>query len=277
MGPRYGSFVSLLGVLLVPGLMAQHGQYLNESKNPAIGNPKAIAAGGALWATSCSGCHGPDGSGGRGPNLVKRALWHPLSDEAVHRTIREGVPGTDMPPTRLSDEETWNLVAFVKAMAGPAIENSVAGDSEAGRQIFWGAKAGCSGCHSIRGEGGRMGPDLTDVGASRPLALIKESILEPSKGLHMAGEEGIVITLKDGKEIRGVARNRNNYSLQVLDQGGNLHLISMLDVEKLVISARSPMPDDFGRRLSTKELQDLLAYLARQAVRPVTTTGGMGK
>ena len=277
MGPRCGSFVLLLGLLFSEGLMAQHGQYLNESKNPAIGNPKAIAAGTALWATSCAGCHGPDGSGGRGPNLVKRALWHPLSDEAVHRTIREGVPGTDMPPTRLSDEETWNLVAFVKAMAGPAIENSVAGDPEGGQKTFWGGKAGCSGCHSIRGEGGRMGPDLTDVGASRPLALIKEAILEPSKGLHMAGEEGIVITLKDGKQIQGVARNRNNYSLQVLDRAGDLHLISMLDVEQLVISARSPMPDDFGRRLSATELQDLFAYLARQTVRPAATTGGAGQ
>jgi cytochrome c oxidase cbb3-type subunit III len=274
MGAHSGTHLFLIGLIPVAGLMAQHGQYLNESKNPAIGNPKAIAAGAALWATSCAGCHGPDGSGGRGPNLVKRALWHPLSDEAVHRTIREGVPGTDMPPTKLSEEETWNLVAFVKAMAGPAIENNVPGDPEAGRKIFWGAKAGCSGCHSIRGEGGRMAPDLTDVGASRPLALIKESILEPSKGLYMAGQEGVVITLKNGEKIEGVARNRNNYSLQVLDRHGELHLISMLDVEQLVVSARSPMPDDFGRRLSTKELQDLFAYLARQSVRPAATMGG---
>ena len=98
-----------------------------------------------------------------------------------------------------------------------------------------------------------MGPDLTDIGASRPLALIKEAILEPSKGLHMAGQEGITITLKGGKKIQGVARNRNNYSLQVLDREGNLYLISMLDVEQLVISTRSPIPEDFGRRLTTQE------------------------
>ena len=56
----------------------------------------------------------------------------PLTDEAIHRTIREGLPGTDMPPTSLSDEDTWNLVAYVKVMTGPASENDVPGDPAAG-------------------------------------------------------------------------------------------------------------------------------------------------
>ena len=41
-----------------------------------------------------------------------------------------------------------------------------------------------------------------------------------------------------------------------------------------MISARSPMPDDFGKRLSKQELQDLFAYLSRQAVRPADAAGG---
>ena len=122
-----------------------------------------------------------------------------------------------------------------------------------------------------------MGSDLTNVGASRPLAVIKEAILDPSKRLYMAGQEGVTVTLKTGKQIRGVARNRNNYSLQVIDQDGALHLISMLDVDQLVISGRSAMPDDYSQRLSAKELQDLLAYLARQSTRPVTALGGQAK
>jgi mono/diheme cytochrome c family protein len=74
MAKRLRSFAFLVGLLLSGGLRAQHGQYLNDAKNSAIGNPKAVAAGAKLWGTSCEGCHGPDGNGGRGPNLVKRAL-----------------------------------------------------------------------------------------------------------------------------------------------------------------------------------------------------------
>src|SRR6185295_1650047 len=105
MAKRPRSFAFRVGLLLSGSLMAQHGQYLNDARNSAIGNPKAIAAGAKLWSTSCAGCHGPDGSGGRGPNLVKRALWHPLSDDTIYKTIREGAPGTVMPATNLSDED----------------------------------------------------------------------------------------------------------------------------------------------------------------------------
>ena len=112
-----------------------------------------------------------------------------------------------------------------------------------------------------------MGPDLTNI-ASRPLAVIRDSILKRSKDLYLLGNEGVTVLLKNGQTIEGVARNRSNYSLQVLDLKGNLHLIPMNDVRELTISERSSMPADYGQRLSKQDLEDLLAFLARQSVRP---------
>src|SRR4051812_47357395 len=149
--------------------IAQHSDSAKESKNPAIGNPEAIAKGAKMYAGSCAGCHGPDGRGGRGPNLVRRAAWHPLTDDGTFDTIRNGVPGADMPASKLPDDETWQLVAFVRALTGPAAETQVEGDPAAGEKVFWSSKAGCGNCHAIRGKGSRMGPDLSNVGGTQPL------------------------------------------------------------------------------------------------------------
>ena len=53
--------------MLLAAMLLQHGRYLGESKNAAIGNPEAIAAGAKLFATSCAGCHGPTAAEGVGP------------------------------------------------------------------------------------------------------------------------------------------------------------------------------------------------------------------
>lgn len=256
--------------LALPAL-AQHDQSNNEKKNPAIGNPDAIAKGAKLYAGSCAGCHGPDGSGGRGPNLVRRASWHPLTDDGTFDVIRNGVPGADMPPTKLPDDQTWNLVAFVRAFTAPAVEARVDGDAAGGEQLFWGAKAGCSNCHAIRGKGSRTGPDLSNIGGTQPLPLIRESILQPSKDPAYYGKEAVTLTMKSGAVIKGIARNRSNYSVQLIDTKGDLHLISMADVKDVTVREQSSMPGDYGKRLTPTELRDLLAYLAQQSVRKPET------
>ena len=72
-----------------------------------------------------------------------------------------------------------------------------------------------------------------------------------------------------GDAVRGVARNRTNYSLQIQDAEGNLHLLWMADVSEMALAKGSPMPKDFGQRLSAREIEDLVAYLGRQSLRPV--------
>ena len=139
------------------------------------------------------------------------------------------------------------------------------GDAEAGNALFFG-KAGCSNCHRIRGQGGVLGPDLTDIGAGRRLDQIREALLDPGNRIA-DGYTAVTLTLENGEKLRAVARNFNNYSAQVFDASGKLHLLRREDLKRLKFEEKSWMPGDYGTRLSEVEVQNLLAFLSRQAVR----------
>ncbi len=254
-------------LLFVLPLTAQHEDKSEQKKrNPAIGDAKAIAAGRGLFATSCAGCHGPTGEGGRGPNLHERGAWHPLDEDGLFQTIRDGIPGADMPPTKLPEIQLWQITAFVRSLTMPAFETAPAGDVAAGAALFW-EKGQCGGCHRIRGRGGMMGPDLSNVAAQRSVDKIRQAIVDPDAD-GARGYTGVTATLKNGQTVRGVARNRTNYSVQILDEQGKVHLLQTSDLRDVRFSGRSPMPADYKQRLSGQEIRDLVAYLSRQSVRP---------
>src|SRR5882724_10832367 len=114
------------------------------------------------------------------------------------------------------------------------------------------------------GEGKPNGPDLSNIGGSRPLANIRAAIVplknDPSRNVALAGKESVTVTMKSGGVLKGIARNRSNYSMQLIDEKGVLHLISMSDVKELAIRDRSLMPEDYDTRLTPAELNNLLSY-----------------
>ena len=255
--------LSLL-VVTVATTWAQHAG--KPAQNPAIGDPAAIDAGRELFAGGCGGCHGPDGAGGRGPNLRDKVMWHSLDDSALYATIEKGIPGTEMPASRLDAGKLWQLVAFVRSLSSPAAEMNVPGDARLGETVF--GQAGCANCHAIQGRGGKLGPDLSNAGATRSLPTLRESILDPDAN-GAVGYRTISVKLRNGQELSGVERNRSNYSLQLQDRTGAVHLIDMAQVLEMKASRTSPMPKDYQTRLSKTELENLLAYLAKQSLRPV--------
>src|SRR5437899_6310587 len=95
-------------LLIASALQAQFRDPDSQSeRNPFAGQPDAILAGKKLFATSCSGCHGANAEGGRGPNLMKGRMIRRSSDTVLFTSIKKGVPGTDMPPTNLPDDQIW--------------------------------------------------------------------------------------------------------------------------------------------------------------------------
>ncbi|HET6961178.1 MAG TPA: c-type cytochrome, partial [Terriglobia bacterium] len=140
----------------------------------------------------------------------------------------------------------------------------VSGNRDLGKQLFFG-KGRCSDCHMIRGQGGLLGPDLSNVGGDRTLAEIKQSVVNPSLAEGTKYKAVTVVTLT-GEKIEGTLRNRDNFSLQMMDAQGNLHFFSSEELREVVLQKKSVMPENYGKLLSEAELQNLLAFLSRQTV-----------
>lgn len=255
--------------LFVTGLaLGQHpeGKDDDDTKNPFAGQPEAIEAGRQLYLNSCSGCHGPNAEGGRGPRIAQNGEIRGATNKRLFNSIRNGVRGSDMPPSTHPDDKIWQLVTFVKSVNAPAYETKVPGNPDAGRALYLG-KGGCANCHMIKGQGGALGPDLTNAGMGRSVPQLREALLKPSEK-PTEGFWGVTVKTRKGETIKGVAKDNTNYAINVMDRAGRLHLLNKIDLAEVVFSKKSVMPEDYGTRFSKDEINDIIAFLARQAVRP---------
>lgn len=212
---------------------------------------EAIEAGRVKFVEACSACHGANGLGGHGPALAGPRIRR-APDKQLFAAIRDGVPGTDMPAFRLPDETITQMIAFLRSLTATARESLITGDPKVGREIFFG-KGACSSCHMMQGRGGYLGPDLSEIGANRTIAELRESILDPN-ARPTPGFESVTF----GGGIKGVAKYRTNYAAQIIDAGGKLHLLR--DVSGVQVQPKSWMPPS---ALTPEELQNLLAFLSR--------------
>jgi len=217
-----------------------------------------IARGRTLFEAQCAYCHGADGDGGRGANLARPALRRAPTDEALFRVVNRGIPGTGMPGNAMSARETWQVVAFVRSL-GLVKREPLPGDAARGAQVY--AKAGCAACHTIRGRGGPIGPDLTDAGARSSPAYLRRSIVDPQADVP-AGFRQVLAVTREGRRITGVRVNEDTFSIQFRDAAGTLYSFFKEELAELATDdGRTAMPT-FRDRLEPAALDDLVAYLA---------------
>jgi cytochrome c oxidase cbb3-type subunit III len=234
-----------------------------QASKPQSYDSTLIEAGRTLFMGSCSVCHGIDGKGSaRGPDLSRGRAVTRGTDEEVFQVIRKGVAGSSMAAFDLPDSQIGQLVAFIRALSTPAAHVSVPGDQNSGQRIFFG-KGRCAECHMIRGQGGLQGPDLSNIGGERTLSEIRESILKPGQSLPNK-YRGVTVVTQGGERVNGTLRNRDNFSLQIMDREGKLRFFLISELREMVLQERSLMPDDIGSLLSAEEIQNLLAFLSRQ-------------
>src|SRR3954466_4292679 len=86
------------------------------STNPLGRGQDVVEAGRQLYNTSCTVCHGMEGTvGDRGPALAAARRHLRTSDDDLFNAIRNGIPGTLMPPAQGPDNDVWKIVAYIRS------------------------------------------------------------------------------------------------------------------------------------------------------------------
>jgi len=222
------------------------------------------AKGSKTFATNCAGCHGSDGRGGeRAPNIATSRNVTSLTESELSNFVRNGVPGSGMPAFGfLGDSGIRDVVVFLRQLEGKTTGVKVTGDDAAGRTLFFG-NAECSKCHMMHGEGGFIASDLSDYGSGIASEPIRTAIVGPETFVAPGSEMVEVVTSRES--FRGVLRMEDNFTIVVQTEDGRYRNLAKASLKKLKHTGHSLMPDDYGTRLSPKEIDDIVSYLIRSA------------
>ncbi|QDV51748.1 PVC-type heme-binding CxxCH protein [Gimesia fumaroli] len=193
-----------------------------------------------------------------------RPIQHTLQQLQTLKSLARQYPESNdlfaaaINPKRLSvgrpalfDTQAW--LQALEAVPVPA-------DPESGRRIFHHSRlANCSHCHRHGGRGNVVGPDLSSLGNKQDRTWLLKSILEPSR--EMAPEyQPRTIILNDGRTFTGI-RLRSYVKETIRDANGQNRTFDRSDVEEMIESPVSFMPNGLVHTLTDRELKDLIAFL----------------
>lgn len=253
----------LLGALVVAvnGLATWAGAQPAQT-NPRAGDPEAITAGRNIYRGRCAVCHGIDAKGYRGSDLTSGDWVHGGSDGQIYKTIASGIAGTEMPGHgNMSADEIWAVIAYLRTLATPGGAAPERGDAARGEQLFWAKdKGNCGQCHMIGARGGRTGPNLSRIGAARSVAALEREIRRPAEVIPVNFETVTVVT-RDGRRVRGLRKNEDTFSIQIMTGNEDLMSFMKADVSVEPEAGRSLMPAYGADRLTDAELTDVVRYL----------------
>jgi putative heme-binding domain-containing protein len=203
---------------------------------------------------------------GAGPAMA-RALpktgLPPAMAKAGLRVAREG--GRNEPDlvwalTRGADlegEAQTLSAAELTELAGKVVKE---GDPARGERIFRRKNLGCVTCHAIGGIGGKVGPDLTSIGASAQVDYLIESVLYPNRKIK-EGYHSVIVETKDGLDLSGVLVSENSDELILRDATGKETTIAKNNIQNRA-TGNSLMPAGSVDALSPAERLDLYRFLS---------------
>ena len=134
------------------------------------------------------------------------------------------------------------------------------GDASKGRQLFLSKKAACTSCHAIDSQGGRVGPDLTNIGAIRTGGDLLEAIVVPSASFAR-GFRTYVIATDEGQIYTGIITRQTSDTVYLKTTELSEVRIPRNTIEEMTESKTSIMPKGLESVLTPEELQNLIAFL----------------
>jgi len=215
-----------------------------------------IAFGARLYTAQCATCHLPTGDGVGGVDLRSGKFRSAATDQDLTRVITTGIPGTGMNAFRLDPPELVGIVAYLRNMNTFDAAAVKPGEPARGRAIV--ENKGCLRCHRIDGQGSRVAPDLSDIGATRSAGALERTLLNPTSQM-MPINRPVRAVMRDGKVINGRRLNEDTYTVQVIDDQERLLSLTKADLREFTVLTTSTMPA--YKDLTTAELADLLSYL----------------
>ena len=227
---------------------------------------ESIRAGTAVYRARCASCHGVDARGANaGSDLTQ--LWSAGGkDQQLFQSIRRGLPNTLKPHSFGPDKDVWGALAYLRTLDTGLAPAKTSGNVENGERVF---RENCSRCHQVNGGGGHLGPDLSRVATTRMRPMLAHKIRHASAyimnvyagGYVIDGYQPVTLVTRNGQRVRGVKKNEDAFSIQIMDTQERLQGYLKSDLRELINDETSVMPDFGADRISDRDLEDLLAYL----------------
>ena len=130
------------------------------------------------------------------------------------------------------------------------------GDPIAGRVVF---KKVCGQCHKMYGEGAEVGPDITRNGRASFEQLLS-NVFDPSLVIGVS-YQGTTVVTNDGRVISGLLAEDSPQRVVLKVQGDKQEIIARTDIDEVVPSKLSLMPEGLEKQIQPQEMRDLFAYI----------------
>lgn len=251
-----GATILFMFTVLLPSTLLAQAQHPDAAM---------VQRGSQQFQQSCAFCHGPDATGGRGPDLIRSPLVaHDVNGNLVGPVIHNGRPDKGMPALPLNEDQIKDVAAFLHDRAQQALDSArlpktyalaklLTGNAPAGRAYFDGA-GGCTACHSPTG-------DLKGIADKLPPLDLEARMLYP-EGRH--GQKPVTptatVTLSDGGQVSGKVEHLDEFTVALLDSNGWYHSFPL---ERVKLDVHDPLAAhrELLNRITQDEFHNLFAYL----------------